>query len=150
MERIENLEKNISLLREQLHAMEQVRIKAPTEERMRIKQRIETEIKPEIKKYEIEYWQVVASCSQSIDVSENQAEIIIGEIVEEVGAIEGSNLLEYSDEVVANLREIKDELTQQNKPAAAPPSCSTSGASDWAVSRSSAALTCVSTPLSLW
>ncbi len=82
--RLQQLEQNLSLLREQLGGMERVLITAPAEEKIRLQQRIRLELRPQIRDFEQEYWQLLAAKANELAISEPEAKVIVAEIVEQV------------------------------------------------------------------
>jgi len=116
-DRLSQIEKKLKLLRDQQDALEQEAILTTGLAKIQAKQRLGEEIKPEIREYEKEYWQVLAQQTNTVEIPEQEAEIIVAEIVEEVGQIEVQR--EYPDDVVQILQEIRDKLNQPGATAAA-------------------------------
>jgi hypothetical protein len=114
--RLSDIEENLELLQEQLVGKQKALNLAPQEEKIRIKQQIR-ELRKEIREQEEEYWQVLAQQTKTVEIPEQEAEIIVAEIVEEVGQIEVQR--QYPDEVVQILQEIRDKLNQPGSTAAA-------------------------------
>ena len=114
--RLSQIEENLELLQEQLGGKENALILAAPEEEIRINQHIR-KLRKKIREQEEEYWQVVAQQTQTVEIPEHEAEIIVAEIVEEVGQIEVQG--QYSDEVLQILQEIRDRLNQPGPTAAA-------------------------------
>ena len=114
--RLSQIEKNLELLQEQLGGKEETLIRSAQEEKIRIKQQIR-ELRKEIREQEEEYWQVLAQQTKTVEIPEQEAEIIVAEIVEEVGQIEVQR--QYPDEVLQILQEIRDRLNQPGPTAAA-------------------------------
>lgn len=121
--RLQQLEENLSLLREQLGGMERVLITAPAEEKIRLQQRIRLELRPQIQAFEQEYWQLLATKANSLAIPEPEAEVIVAEIVPEivaqVGQLEVQQPAPYPAEVLQIWREIRDGLNKPDQPAAA-------------------------------
>jgi len=114
--RLSDIEVNLESLREQLGGKEKARVLARLEDKTLIKQQIR-ELCKEIQEEEEKYWQVLAQQTKTVEIPEQEAEIIVAEIVEEVGQIEVQG--EYSDEVLQILQEIRDKLNQPGPTAAA-------------------------------
>lgn len=114
--RLSQIEENLELLQEQLGGKENALILAAPEEEIRINQQIR-KLRKKIREQEEEYWQVLAQQAKTVEIPEQEAEIIVAEIVEEVGQIEVQG--EYSDEVLQILQEIRDKLNQSGATAAA-------------------------------
>jgi len=118
-DRLRQIEENLSLLQEQLGGMEKALIRAPEEEKPRIKQRIRDEIRLPMREYEQEYWQLIAENANQFVIPEADAEVAIAEIVEHVTQIEAQPLNPYSEEVLQILRDIRNKLTQPSSSASA-------------------------------
>lgn len=119
--RIQEIEEHLALLREQLYGLEQAKILAPVDERIRLEQRIRIYLKPDIKKYEMEYWETLANQSRFLDISEIEAEIAVKEISHQVSLMEKPDtaiLGEKSPDLIGILVEIRDQLNNSNDPAA--------------------------------
>ena len=116
-DRLSQLEKNLKSLRNQQHALEEEAILTTGLQKIQAEQRLEEQIKPKIREYEKEYLQVLAQQTKTVEIPEHDAEIIVAEIVEEVGQIEVQG--QYSDEVLQILQEIRDKLNQPGATAAA-------------------------------
>lgn len=114
--RLSDIEKNLESLREQLGGKEEARVLARLEDKTLIKQQIRVLCK-EIQEEEEKYWQVLAQQAKTVEIPEQEAEIIVAEIVEEVGQIEVQG--QYPDEVLQILQEIRDKLNQPGATAAA-------------------------------
>ena len=85
----------------------------------RIKQRLRKRVLPEIRKYEVEYWELIAQESRSCTVAEDDAGNAIVEVVREVQVIESTSNADYPDEVIRLLEEIRNKLNDPGNPAAA-------------------------------
>ncbi|MEP6579281.1 hypothetical protein NDI43_10600 [Microcoleus vaginatus GB2-A3] len=116
IDRLSDIEENLESLREQLGGKEKARVLARLEDKTLIKQQIR-ELCKEIQEEEEKYWQVFARQTKTVEIPEPEAEIIVAEIVEEVGQIEVQR--QYPDEVVQILQEIRDKLNQPGATAAA-------------------------------
>ncbi len=114
-DRLDQLAENLALLREQLGGMEQTIIEAPDEEKTRLKQR-KQRLQKEIGGYEQEYWQILAQASQSTDLPEPEAEVIVAEIVECTQSLQTSD---ERTEILEWLQKIYDVVSQPTPSAAA-------------------------------
>ncbi|MEG4047981.1 hypothetical protein [Microcoleus sp. Pol17_C1] len=114
--RLSDIEENLEDLQEQLVGKVKALNLAPQEEKIRIKQQIR-ELRKDIREQEEDYWQVIDQQTKTVEIPEQEAEIIVAEIVEEVGQIEVQG--KYSDEVLQILQEIRDRLNQPGPTAAA-------------------------------
>ena len=115
-DRLRQVEKNLNRLRQQLAGKEDTLTTIAPEERVRIKQQI-TDLKVEMQPYEREYWQILAHESGTTIISEPAPEVVIAEIVEQVGQLQTSQ--QYSDEVLEWLQKIYAEVSKPGTPAAA-------------------------------
>jgi DNA repair exonuclease SbcCD ATPase subunit len=118
-DRLRQIEKNLSLLREQLAGKEEALITAPASDKVRIKQEIRLQLLPEIQEYEQERWQILASHSAELAITEPEAEVFVAEIVESVGKLERQTPDQVSQQMLQLLQEIRDQLQQPGNPAAA-------------------------------
>lgn len=84
-----------------------------------IEQRIREEVLPELRKYETEYWRLLAQEAHSCAVEEIDARNAIVEVVQEVELIENKLSANYSDQFMRLLLEIRDKLNEPGQPAAA-------------------------------
>jgi hypothetical protein len=117
-ERLKQIESHLQLLREQQAALEQEEILSSGLPQIQIQQKLKIDIKPKIQKYEQEYWEVLALQSNALDLSEQEAVSIVGEIVDKVHDLE-LQVISYPDSVMAMLKEISDKLSQNDGSAAA-------------------------------
>ena len=116
IDRLPDMEENLEDLKEQLVGKVKSLNLAPQEEKIRIKQQIRG-LRKEIREQEENYWQVVAQQTKTEEIPEQEAEIIVAEIVEEVGQIEVQG--QYSEEVLQILQEMRDRLNQPGATATA-------------------------------
>ncbi|WOD40348.1 hypothetical protein [Nodosilinea sp. E11] len=119
--RIQVIEEHLALLREQLYGLEQAKILASADEKVRLEQRIRIQCKPEIRKYEIEYWETLANQSRFLQIPETEADIAVKEITQQVSLIENSNDIlpgEKLADAIGILVEIRDKLNHSNDSAA--------------------------------
>jgi predicted helicase len=117
IDRLSQLEKNLKSLRNQQHALEEEAILTTGLPKIQAEQRLEEQIKPKIREYEKEYLQVLAQQTKTVEIPEHEAEVIVAQIVEEVGQIEVQG--QYPDEVVQILQEMRDKLNEPGPTAAA-------------------------------
>ncbi len=116
-ERLRQVEKSLKRLREQLANKEDTLVTIEPAEKVRIRQQID-DLKPQIKDFEQEYWQILASGSAELAVDEPEAEILVAEIVQEVGKLEVQQPA-YPEEMLQILRQIRDKLNEPEPLAAA-------------------------------
>ena len=116
IDRLPDMEENLEDLKEQLVGKVKALNLAPQEEKIRIKQQIR-QLRKDIREQEEDYWRVLDRQTKTEQIPEQEAEIIVAEIVEEVGQIEVQG--QYSDEVLQILQEIRDRLNQPGPTAAA-------------------------------
>lgn len=117
--RLRQLEENLELLREQQGALEQEALMTTGLHKTQAEQRLQREIKPKIRDYEQEYWQILAQKSNQLEIGESDAEAAIAEIVETVNQIEVQQIDTYSAEMLQLLQQIRDKLNQPGTPATA-------------------------------
>ena len=115
-DRLRQVDKNLTRLREQLHGKEDTLTTIAPEERVRIKQQI-ADLKAEIRPFEIEYWQLLAEQAETITVAAPDAEVVVAELVEQSTQLQTSD--HYSEEILAWLQTIYAEVSKPNTPAAA-------------------------------
>ncbi|MFG6093904.1 hypothetical protein SPB21_01555 [Leptothoe sp. ISB3NOV94-8A] len=118
-DRLVQLEKNIRRLRNQISGKEDILITIAPEEKVRIKQQID-DLRSELLPFEEEYWSIFARHSNSLlQISEDDAEIVVSEIISQIKVIEVSQTEKYSREVLTLLKEIKEQLSQPETAAEA-------------------------------
>ena len=117
--RVREIQTSVKMLRAQIqyYLEKEITLTTSSPAQFQLKRRLETDILPRIRKYEQEYWQILAKTAETVEIPAPEAEIIVAEIVEEVGQIEVQQL--YPDEVLQILREIRDKLNQPGLTASA-------------------------------
>ena len=83
---LEQLENDIKLLRDQLAGKRRVSVLIAPEEQVRIDQQI-VELRKKIRSFEQEKWQLIAEMTADLAIADDEAEVIIAEIVTEGKAI---------------------------------------------------------------
>lgn len=114
--RLRTIEENLELLRKQVAGKEKAKILAPFEEQTRIELGIQ-ELRKQMRQFEEEYWTLLTVQSAQIEISELEAEVVVAELVEQVGQLQTSK--QYPDEVLQILQKIYAEVSKPNTPAAA-------------------------------
>jgi hypothetical protein len=118
--RLTDLEKHLTLLYEKLAAMERGLIMAyDAEAKISIEQRIREEVIPQVRKYEVEYWQLFAEQGNQFFIEEVDANIAITEVVNIVEQAQQNSVRKYPDELINLLAEIRDKLKEPEKTATA-------------------------------
>lgn len=118
--RLADVDRNLELWYENLGSMEQDLARTyDSRAKIAIKQQIRDEILPQIRKYEAEYWQLLAQVAPSCAVEEVDARNAIVQVVQEVELIENKPSVRYPDEFMQLLLEIRDKLNEPGIPAAA-------------------------------
>ncbi|CAO5020596.1 hypothetical protein [Microcystis aeruginosa] len=114
---LQNLDKNIQRLKQQLAGKRDTLVKIAPEEEVRIKQQIE-DLRRKIRDFEREKWDLIASDSQ--EASFPDAEVMVAEIVTELTAIttEPPDQL-ASPQILELLNQILAKLNQPERLAAA-------------------------------
>ncbi|MBM0740279.1 hypothetical protein JOY44_01240 [Phormidium sp. CLA17] len=118
-DRLRQIEENLNLLREQQASLEREALLTTGLPKTQAEQRLRLEIKPKIRDYEQEYWQILAENINQLAILEPEAEVAIAEIVKSVAQIEVQQTDACSAEVLQILREIRDKLNQLGTTAAA-------------------------------
>lgn len=116
-DRLSQIDVILTRYRQQVSGKELTLTKTPDEDKDRIKLQI-ADLKAEMQPFEQEYWEILSQQSESIEISEQEAQVAVAEIVEQVSKIELSSSA-YPDEILILLRKIIDKLNQQDKSAAA-------------------------------
>jgi hypothetical protein len=119
IDRLSQLEENLEMLREQKASLEREALLTTGLHKTQAEQRLQREIKPKILEYEQEYWQLLASHTDRLTISEPEAEVAIAEIVENLTQIEAQPSNIYPTEMLVILREIRDKLNRPKPLAAA-------------------------------
>ena len=114
---LQNLDKNIQRLKEQLAGKRDILVTIGPEEQVRIKQQIE-DLRRLIRDFEREKWDLIASDSQ--EASFPDAEVMVAEIVTELTAITKEPPPELaSAQILELLNQILAKLNQPERSAAA-------------------------------
>jgi DNA repair exonuclease SbcCD ATPase subunit len=114
---LQNLDKNIQRLKEQLAGKRDILVTIGPEEQVRIKQQIE-DLRRLIRDFEREKWDLVASDSQ--EASFPDAEVMVAEIVTELTAITKEPPPELASvQILELLNQILAKLNQPERSAAA-------------------------------
>ncbi len=114
---LQNLDKNIQRLKEQLAGKRDILVIIGPEEQVRIKQQIE-DLRRLIRDFEREKWDLVASDSQ--EASFPDAEVMVAEIVTELTAITAEPPPELASvQILESLNQILAKLNQPERSAAA-------------------------------
>ncbi|PZV10680.1 MAG: hypothetical protein DCF22_16080 [Leptolyngbya sp.] len=114
--RLHQIEDHLNLLREQQASLEREALLTTGLPKTQAEQRLRLEIKPKIRDYEQEYWQILAENANQLNIPEPKAEVIVAELVESVGRLEVQQ--DYSAEMMQVLLELRDKLNQPQAPAA--------------------------------
>jgi hypothetical protein len=117
-DRLLEIESHLQILYEQKVSLEREILLSNGLQRTQTEQRLKLEVRPKIKEYEEEYWKVFSQHSGSMEISEQEAKVVVAEIVEQVSKIE-LNSSDYTIEVLTLLREIRDKLNQPGSSATA-------------------------------
>ena len=115
-DRLNQIEKNLKRLREQLAGKEDTLTTIAPEERVRIKQQI-SDLKTEVQPFEEEYWQILKEQAAIAEVTDSEAQVVIAEIVERVEYLQNES--QYSPEILDLLQEIYAEVSKPETSAAA-------------------------------
>lgn len=119
-DRLRQIENSLNRLYKQLADKQKTLDTIAPEEKERIRQQIEDLKQGEIQPLEVERQQILSAISEQLmKISEQEAEVVVGEIVMGVTQIEVQQPNPYSAEVLQLLREIRDRLNQPGPSAAA-------------------------------
>lgn len=116
-DRLRQVEEHLQILREQQGSVEREILLTTGIHKIQAEQRLRLEIKPKLIQFEKEYWQILANKSEAVAIAEPAPEVVVAEIVEQVGQLQTSQ--QYSDEVLEWLQKIYIEVSKPGVPAAA-------------------------------
>lgn len=94
-------------------------ITASEAERFDLEQRIKSEILPSIRKYEVEYAELLAEEANKVSIPENDAQKVLLQVTQAVERIEHMYAGNLSDELRNLLMDIREKLDDPGKIAAA-------------------------------
>ena len=118
IEDFDQLEEDIKLLYGQLAGKRRTLVTIAPEEQVRIEQQI-AELRRKIRNFEQQKWDLLAEIAKGVAIADDEAQIIIAEIVSEEGAIAANPPDDASAEVLELLVKILGKLNEPDKPAAA-------------------------------
>lgn len=118
IEDFDQLEEDIKLLYGQLAGKRRTLVTIAPEEQVRIEQQI-AELRRKIRNFEQQKWELLAEIAKGEAISNDEASVIIAEIVAEEGAIAANPPDNASVEILALLDRILGKLNEPDKPAAA-------------------------------
>jgi hypothetical protein len=114
--RLAQIQENLSDLYEQLGGKEKALIRAPEEEKTRIRQQIR-DVKKDIQQFETDYLQYLGQESVALTFEETDAQAVLNVVAEEVTRIEGKSS-GYADELLQQVRAIREILDKPGTSAA--------------------------------
>ncbi|MEG5066596.1 DEAD/DEAH box helicase [Microcoleus sp. B3-A4] len=115
-DRFRAVEENLELLRKDIAGREKAKILASFEEKTRIELGIQ-ELRKQMRPFEEEYWQLLATRATQVEITEPEAEIVVAELVEQVGKLQTSS--QYPDQLLQLLHNIYIEVSKPGTPDAA-------------------------------
>ena len=115
--RLSQIEKHLITLYRQKAALEQEALDYTGLPKIRAGQQIENEVEPKIQEYEQERRQILATAAEQLEISEPEAEVVIGEIVTGVTQLEAQPLNPEFAEVLQIVQELRDKANQPGKSA---------------------------------
>lgn len=115
-DRFRAVEENLELLRNDIAGREKAKILASFEEKTRIELGIQ-ELRKQMRPFEEEYWQLLATRATQVEITEPEAKIVVAELVEQVGKLQTST--QYPDELLQFLQNIYIEVRKSGTPDAA-------------------------------
>jgi hypothetical protein len=114
-DRLSHLQSEVAAYYEQLAGKEKARRLAPQEEKVRIQQQIR-ELQSEIGGVERDYWLRWQAESSGLIIPDDQAEVVVGELLMEVNSLTGEPKIQTNAALMKLLEEIKAELTKPKTP----------------------------------
>jgi hypothetical protein len=114
-DRLAQLELQYSLLQEQLNNQELAKITAPPGDQVRLQQQMELFILPQLKECKQKYAQALAEGADFDRLTETQAEVVVGEFVEELNRAKTQPAIAPSDREVVLLEQILAKLSEPEK-----------------------------------
>ncbi len=119
-QRLADLEETLDILYKKLGYLQKKKTYVSIPEQFNLEQIIEREIIPEIRKYEIEYGQILSEVIQeAFLVSDEEAKTVLVQIEKAVEHIENIEPDNYAEELISLLQEIRKTLNDPGKTAAA-------------------------------
>jgi hypothetical protein len=115
-DRLAQIQENLGDLYEQLGGKEKALIRAPEEEKTRIRQQIR-DVKKDIQQFETDYLQCLGQESVALTFEEIDAQAVLNVVAEEVTRIEGKSS-GYADELLQQVRAIREILDKPGTSAA--------------------------------
>ncbi|RCJ19563.1 hypothetical protein A6770_05310 [Nostoc minutum NIES-26] len=118
--RLADVETNLELWYETLGSMEQDLARTyDSRAKIAINQQIRDDILPQIRKYQVEYWQLLAQVAPSCTVDEIDACNAIIQVVQEAELITNNSHANYPNEVMQLLHQILEKLNKPEQLASA-------------------------------
>lgn len=119
-QRLTSLEDILEILYEKLGEFQkELVVTASTPAKTELKMRIKREILPDIRKYEVEYGQLLYQGADTYFISDLQAENALMRVIEAVERLEMQRSINYPDELLRLLTEIRAKLDEPGKTASA-------------------------------
>lgn len=115
---LQQIEQDIQDLRAQLAGLRSQLAKAPPEHEVRFEQLIRDK-RQKIRTFEQQKWELIAEMTAGLQISEEEAEPVVAEIVTEVQAISVQTPVAMSAEILDMLQKILAKLNEPEKSAAA-------------------------------
>ena len=118
--RIEKLEELLELQYEKLHEFEKaLAIADGVSQKISLRQQVKHDLIPELRKYEQEYAELLATGTPLESIPTEEAETIVAELVEATSDIERYRKADASEDMLRLLLEIKQKMEEPGKSAAA-------------------------------
>jgi septal ring factor EnvC (AmiA/AmiB activator) len=117
-DRLSQIETSLRRLDKQLAQKQKTLDTIAPEDKERIRQQIEDLKQDEIQPLAAERRQILATALEQLEISDDEAEVVIAEIVEGVTQLEAQPINPEFAEMLQILREIRDKLNEPGKPAA--------------------------------
>jgi len=116
-DRLTQIEKNLTILHKQKAALEEEALLYSGLPKIRADQQIQQEVNPKIQTYEQERQQILADAAEQLQISEPEAEIIVGEIVTGVTQLDAQPLSPELAELRSLLQTLLDRLNEPSETA---------------------------------
>ncbi|NET40121.1 MAG: hypothetical protein F6K19_50650 [Cyanothece sp. SIO1E1] len=117
-QRLDDLEGILELLYEKLEMFEtELIVTSSTGAKFELRQRIEKEILPDIRRYEAEYWDLYPE--EALLISDAEAETQLIQVEQAIESIERTPADEWPSELVLLLQDIRAKLTDADKATSA-------------------------------
>jgi hypothetical protein len=116
-DRLCEVEEHLEILREQRKSLEREILLTTGLPKTQAEQRLRLDLKPNLRKYEEEYWQILVERSAIIKVADSEAENVVLELVERIEPLQHNP--QYPSEILGLLQKIYAKVCQPEVTASA-------------------------------